>query len=48
LMESRFSKLSMDYVLRLAEKATVSALDPFVAAALKRAEQAPAATASTR
>jgi hypothetical protein len=48
LMESRFSRLSMDYVLRLAEKATVSALDPFVAAALKRAEQAPAATASTR
>ncbi len=47
LMDSRFTKLSMDYVLRLAEKATVSALDPFVAAALKRAEKGTATAVST-
>lgn len=41
LMERRFARLSTDYVLKLAEKATVSSLDLFVAAALQRAEQSP-------
>ncbi len=45
LMESRFNRLSVDYVLRLADKATVSALDPFVAAATRRVEQQRAAVA---
>lgn len=39
LMERRFNKLSVEYVLRLAENATISSLDLFVGAAVKRAEQ---------
>lgn len=39
LMERRFTKLSVDYVLRLAEEATISSLDLFLAAAVQRAEQ---------
>jgi len=38
-MEKRFSRLSADYVLRLAEKATITSLDPFVTAALRRADE---------
>lgn len=37
VMERRFLALSTDYVLRLAEKATISALDPFVEAAARKA-----------
>ena len=39
LSERRFAKLSTDYVLRLAEKATISSFEPFIAAAVRRAEQ---------
>ncbi len=42
LMERRFNKLAMDYVLRLAENATISSLDLFVTSAVKRAERMPA------
>lgn len=41
LMERRFRKLSVDYVIRLAEHATVSSLDAFVTAAVQRAEKLP-------
>lgn len=39
VMESRFAKLSVDYVVRLAEKATISSLNAFVASAVERVEQ---------
>jgi hypothetical protein len=39
LMERRFAKLSMEYVLELAGNATISSLDAFVSAVAKRAEQ---------
>lgn len=45
LMEKRFSRLSADYVVRLAEKATITSLEPFVAAALRRADQLTAVAA---
>lgn len=37
LMDRRFAKLSTEYVLRLADSATISALDPFITAATRRA-----------
>jgi hypothetical protein len=45
LMERRYEKLSMDYVLRLAEKATISSLDAFVTAAVQQVEKRMAASA---
>ncbi len=39
LMERRFTKLSVEYVLDLAEKATISSLDLFINAGVKRAEE---------
>ena len=39
LMERRFTRLSVDYVLKLAENATISSLDAFVATAVQRAER---------
>jgi hypothetical protein len=39
LMERRFTKLSVDYVLRLADEATISAIDPFIASATLRATE---------
>jgi peptidyl-prolyl cis-trans isomerase SurA len=39
LMERRFQKLSMDAVLKLAEKATISSLDAFVTAAVDEADK---------
>ena len=39
LTERKYARVSADYVLKLAENATVSAIDPFVAAATQRAEQ---------
>ena len=39
LMDRRFDKLSVDYVLRLAEKATISSMDAFVNAAVERADK---------
>ncbi len=39
LTERKYARVSADYVLKLAENATVSAIDPFVAAAAQRAEQ---------
>ena len=39
LMELRFNKLSVEYVLRLAGNATVSSLDAFVATAVQRADK---------
>ncbi|MEW6198339.1 MAG: peptidylprolyl isomerase [Planctomycetota bacterium] len=47
LTERRFAKLSTDYVLRLAEKATISSFEPFIAAAVRRAEQVFEPTAPT-
>jgi len=47
LAERRFAKLSVDYIMRLAEKATISSLDSFVDAAVRRARQV-TATASGR
>ncbi len=44
LMERRFQKLSMDAVLKLAEKATISSLDAFVSAAVDEADKLTAAT----
>ncbi len=37
LMERRFARLSTDYIMRLAEDATISSLDLFLSAALKKA-----------
>jgi hypothetical protein len=45
LMERRFEKLSTDYVLRLAEKATISSLDSFVTAAVDQADKVTATAA---
>lgn len=45
LMERRFEKLSMDHVLRLAEKATISSLDAFVTAAVNQADKLTATAA---
>jgi hypothetical protein len=39
LMERRFQKLSTDYVLKLAEKATISSLDAFVNLAVGQADK---------
>jgi parvulin-like peptidyl-prolyl isomerase len=39
LMERRFQKLSTEYVLKLAANATISSLDLFIGAGLKRAEE---------
>lgn len=39
LMENRFQRLSVTYIMRLAEHATISALQPFVEAALRHAQQ---------
>ncbi len=39
LMERRFAKLSTDYVLRLAENATIASFETFVAAAVRRAAE---------
>lgn len=39
LMEERFARYSTDYILGLADKATISSLDAFVAAALDKAER---------
>ncbi len=39
LMDRRFARLSTDYVLRLAENATMSSLDSFLAAVLRRARE---------
>jgi parvulin-like peptidyl-prolyl isomerase len=39
LMERRFQKLSVEYVLKLAENATVSSLEPFILAAVSKAER---------
>lgn len=39
LTERRFARLSTDYVLRLAERATISSFDTFIAAAVRRAEE---------
>jgi parvulin-like peptidyl-prolyl isomerase len=39
LMDRRFDKLSIEYVLRLAEKATISSLDAFVNTAVERADK---------
>jgi len=39
LMERRFAKLSTDYVLRLAENATIASFETFVAAAVRRATE---------
>jgi parvulin-like peptidyl-prolyl isomerase len=39
IRERRFNKLSMEYVLKLAENATVSSLDTFLTTAVARAEQ---------
>lgn len=47
LMERRFTKLSVAYVLKLADNATISSLDTFIAAALKRAERGLPGTAAT-
>jgi hypothetical protein len=47
LMERRFNKLSVEYVLRLAEKATISSLDAFVSAAVRRAEKLTAVAGAT-
>jgi hypothetical protein len=38
-MERRFQKLSTDYVLKLAEKATISSLDAFVNLAVGQADK---------
>ncbi len=45
LFRERFNKLAGDYMLRLAEKATISSMDEFVKACVRRAERnlAPAA-----
>lgn len=46
LMERRYTKLSVEYVLRLAGNATVSSLDAFVATAVQRADKLTAPVAA--
>jgi hypothetical protein len=41
LMEQKLNRLTADYVVQLAEKATISSLDQFIAAAVRRASTAP-------
>jgi len=45
IMERRFNKLSMEYVLKLAGNATISSLDAFVSAAVQRADKLTAVAA---
>ena len=44
LTERKYTRAATEYILRLAENATVSAIEPFVAAAVKRVEQRPLPT----
>lgn len=44
LMERRFDKLSIEYVIRLAEKAVISSLDAFVNGAVEQADRVTAPT----
>ncbi len=48
LMEKRFSRLSVDYMVRLAEKATISPIEPFVNAAVEAADRVTTAAAGVR
>ncbi len=48
IMEQRFAKLSVDYILDLAEDATISSLGAFVDSAIKRIKERPVDTASSQ